>query len=153
MKVTLDTSVLITMNHYYPRDVFVSVWRNLEAAIAAGDCCICDDVLRELKRGDDHLHDWARAQSSVPCARSQDEITLVVEISTRFPDWVRETKNAADPFIIAHAQAAKRDVVTAEKPAGPNTLIRNQKIPTVASQFGVDAHSILEWMRLSSWTF
>ena len=64
-------------------------------------------------------------------------IAIVAQISTRHPDWVRETKNAADPFIIATAKVLGAVIVSNEKTRNLATVDANMKIPQVAAEFGV----------------
>jgi predicted nucleic acid-binding protein len=51
MSFTLDTNVLIGLIQRYPRDIFSTIWENIEGAALSGDVCICEAVLREVRRG------------------------------------------------------------------------------------------------------
>ena len=51
---------------------------------------------------------------------------------------VRETRNAADPWLVAHCAEHGRVVVSQERAKGANTAPQNLKIPNVAETYGVD---------------
>ena len=55
MRCTLDTNILINMVNRYPRDLFASLWESMEGAVASGEICVCEVILKELERGDDDL--------------------------------------------------------------------------------------------------
>lgn len=153
MNYTLDTNILIGMVQRYPRDIFPSVWEALESSIDDGDACICQAVLDETDRAGDELHAWAKSYPYFACAITSEEVKLVGVISRDHPGWVREQLNAADPFVIAHAKAESRTIVTEENRKGPNTEDRNQKIPNVAEEHSVECIKFFEFARRRHWTF
>ncbi|PID97588.1 MAG: hypothetical protein CSA83_02390, partial [Actinomycetales bacterium] len=118
MRYTLDTNILINMNRQYPRDIFPSIWRQLENAIDRSELCICEAVLRELERGGDDLHSWAKNLPGFVCPIQSEELITVTEISTSHPNWVRQQMNEADPFVIAHAKYEGSAIVSEEKAVG-----------------------------------
>lgn len=153
MSYTLDTNILIGMIRRYPRDIFPSVWEALEETIDDGEACICPAVLDETNRGSDDLHMWAKGYPGFECAVTREELETAALISIAHPEWVRGAENAADPFIIAHAKAQSRVVVTEETRKGPGTLDKNQKIPNVADEFGVECKNFFDLARERGWTF
>lgn len=153
MKVTLDTNILIYLQTRYPRDIFGSLWGQIEEEAAQGQACICKAIFEELKRGGDDLSKWAKSLDSFICDPSADELMIVRTIGIDHPDWVQDQKNAGDPFIIAHGKAEKRVVVTDETRKGANTIDKNQKIPNIADEHGVKCQSFFEYMRSQGWTF
>lgn len=153
MTYTLDTNILIVLNRSYPRDIFPSIWQALENAIDRGGVCICSDVLDELARGGDELHDWAKKYPGLVCDVSQNDVNLAAQISAAYPDWVREETNAADPFIVAHAANTKRSIVSEERRAGAGVVPKNQKIPNVADVYSVQTSTLFEWVRTEGWSF
>lgn len=60
MSYTLDTNILIGLVQRYPRDIFPAMWKNIESAVEGGEACICEAILREVKRGGDDLFSWAK---------------------------------------------------------------------------------------------
>lgn len=85
MSYTLDSNILINMERLYPRDIFPSLWASLEGLVSQGEACICEAVLRELERGDDDLHIWAKNLHGFLCATHQDEVLTVAAITQAHP--------------------------------------------------------------------
>jgi hypothetical protein len=150
---TLDTNILIGLIQRYPRDIFPSIWSALESSIDGGDVCICQDVLIETDRAGDDLFAWAKNYPGLACGITQEEVDLAGEISEAHPDWVRESFNAADPFLIAHASVESRTIVSEESKKGPGTIDRNQKVPNVAEEFGVSCVKFFDFARAGEWQF
>jgi hypothetical protein len=150
---TLDTNILINMNRLYPRDIFPTLWGNLEDLVDVDWACICSEVLVEVKRGGDDLHKWARDLAGFVCDITANEPITVAAISAGHPDWVRGTVNAADPWLIAHAIAHDRAIVSEEREAGPGVADRNQKVPNVAAENGVECIKFFEFARRQTWQF
>jgi hypothetical protein len=80
-------------------------------------------------------------------------IAVVVQISGRHPGWVKETRNAADPFIIAAAKTLGATVVTNERSRGPATVDANLKIPQVAAELSVPTITTNDLFRQLGWQF
>ncbi|MFK0241691.1 DUF4411 family protein [Microbacterium sp. NPDC090281] len=153
MSFTLDTNILIRMAAQYPRDIFPSVWERLEELIDARAACICDEVHEEVHRGTDELYEWAKAQDGFVCDVGGEEIALAAEISEDYPEWVRESQNAADPFLIAHAEVTGLTIVSDEREAGANVTPRNQKVPNVARARGVRCLNFFGMATELGWRF
>lgn len=150
---TLDTNILVTMNRLYPRDIFPTLWDHLEALVDVGWACICTEVLVEVKRGGDDLHVWAKDLDGFVCELTPTEPAIAATVSEQHPDWVRGSKNAADPWLIAHAVEHGRTIVSEERTAGPGVEDRNQKVPNVAAENGVACIQFFELARRQSWRF
>lgn len=153
MNYTLDSNILINMERLYPRDIFRSLWDSIESSAGHGETCICEAVLRELERGTDELHDWAKTLNVFLCTTAQSEVVTVAAITADHPDWVRGSQNDADPWVIAHGLEEGRVVVTEENRKGPNTEDRNQKIPNVADEHGVQTLKFFDFVKAQGWTF
>lgn len=153
MSFTLDTNILIRMTQQYPREIFPSVWEALEELIGARDACICDEVHEETKRGGDGLYDWASELDGFVCPIRLADMQLAAEISDRYPEWVRETMNAADPFLVAHAKVDGLTIVSDEREAGPNVTPKNQKVPNVAKTYRVPCIKFFDLARELEWRF
>ncbi|MFL6090190.1 MAG: DUF4411 family protein [Aeromicrobium sp.] len=153
MTFTLDSNILINLHRIYPRDIFGSIWESVEAAARDGTLCICEAVLREIHRGGDDLHKWAKNLPGFTCAVTDAELQTVAEIAADHPDWVRGRTNEADPFLIAHAKAMPATVVSEENRKGPGVLDQNLKIPNVADEHGVECITFFAFMRAQGWTF
>lgn len=150
---TLDTNILVNMQRLYPRDIFPTLWDSLEMLIDVDCACICSEVFVELKRGGDQLHEWARDLPGFVCELTDGEPATVAAISAQHPEWVRGTQNAADPWLIAHAVAHSRTIVSEERQAGPGVEDRNQKVPNVAAENDVECIKFFEFARRQRWQF
>lgn len=148
---TLDANVLINLERLYPRDVFGFLWDGLEASVAAGEVCLCEEAHEELSRGTDDLYAWASNLKGFVCGVTHEEFKLAQAISGDHPDWVSERANAADPFVIAHAKREWAVIVTNERRAGHGVSDKNQKIPNVASEHGVTCMDFLSYVRHKRW--
>lgn len=153
MSYTLDSNILINMERLYPRDIFPSLWASLEALVGQGGACICEAVLRELERGGDDLHTWAKGMAGFLCSTHQSEVLTVAAITQAHPGWVSGTQNDADPWVIAHGLQEQRVVVTEEGLKGPNTSDRNQKIPNIAMEHGVPTMKFFGFVKAQGWRF
>ncbi|WP_313407247.1 DUF4411 family protein [Aeromicrobium sp.] len=153
MRSTLDTNILINLGRIYPRDIFGSLWDSIESAITNGEVCICAAVLRELNRGGDVLHSWAKSFPGFTCQPTADELMTVAEIGLAHPDWVQGQLNEADPFVVAHAKWNHAPIVTEENRKGPGTIDENLKIPNVADEHGVKCQKFFEFVRSQGWSF
>src|SRR5699024_6834826 len=86
---TLDTNILIGLVQRYPRDIFPAMWSNIESSVQAGDSCICEAILREVHRGGDDLHKWAKDLPGFVCPATDGELEAVAEIAVAHPGWVQ----------------------------------------------------------------
>ena len=150
---TFDSDVIIHFNVQYPRDVFPSLWENLEELIQRKLICICQSVQIELERGNDQLIEWVSSLGGFVCHATGDELILASVISNLYPGWVRETTNAADPFIIAHAELNSHVIVSDERRTNSNVSHQNQKLPNVADARGTESISLIPFVREMQWSF
>ena len=153
MTYTLDSNILIGLVRLYPRDIFPAMWTNIESSVQAGESCICEAILREVDRGGDDLHNWAKGLPGFVCRATDEELVSVAEIGVAHPGWVQGQLNEADPFVIAHAKAERSTIVTEESRKGPNTQDHNQKIPNVAEEHGVATMTFFDYVRENGWKF
>lgn len=153
MTYTLDSNILIGLVQRYPRDIFPAMWENIEGSVHEGDSCICEAILREVHRGGDKLHTWAKDLEGFVCSATEEELAVVAEIGCVHPEWVQGQLNEADPFVIAHAKLERSTIVTEENRKGPNTEDKNQKIPNIAKEHGVDAIKFFDYVREHGWQF
>lgn len=153
MNYTLDSNILINLIQRYPRDIFPAMWDNIESSVSAGESCICEAILREVHRGGDELHKWAKSLHGFVCKATDSELNTVGEIAAIHPGWVQGQLNEADPFIIAHAKEEASIIVTEENKKGPGTADKNQKIPNVAEKLNVQTMKFFEYVRAYGWQF
>lgn len=150
---TFDTNIIVNLKNWYPRDLFGGLWDRIEDAAARQEACICNAIHGELSRGGDDLADWAKNLPGFVCPVTQPEVDEAQRISNDHPEWVQQTLNAGDPWIIAHALGEGSDIVTEEKGAGPGVLDKNQKVPNVAAENSVNSMKFFEYLRRQGWTF
>jgi hypothetical protein len=150
---SVDTSSIIRLHRELPRDVFPTVWDNLERLIASGRAFLPRDCHEELKRKDDHLLTWAPNQSGFVVQPDSNEVGVATQITIAHPDWVQEQQNAGDPWAIANATVHSRVILTEEIMKGPGTIDKNLRIPNVASEFGVSWVNFNQLARDERWSF
>ena len=150
---TLDTNVIVTLNRDQPRDIYVSVWQALEALIAAGRAFMNREAYEELVQVDDECAPWAKAQAGFIQDTTSAELAVVSRITSDHPGWVQESKNAADPFVVAQAVEGGLVVVTLERRKGPGAEDHNLRIPNVAEEWQVDCIDFKELARREGWVF
>lgn len=153
MSYTLDTNILIGLVQRYPRDIFPAMWTSIESSVAAGESCICEAILREVHRGGDELHEWAKNLHGFVCSVTDAELVTVAEIGVAHPGWVQGQLNEADPFVVAHAKAEQSVIVTEENRKGPGTEDKNQKIPNIADEHHVQTMKFFDYVRAYGWQF
>ena len=146
MTYSIDTSALLDgWMRWYPPDVFPSVWQRFDQLIEAGSVVAPDEVLRELARRDDELHDWCNQHPKlfVPLDEAIQYSTL--EVLNQFPRMVdqRPGKNLADPFVVALAKVRQLTVVTGELGGTQD----RPKIPFVCKHFGIRPINLMELFR------
>lgn len=150
----IDTSALMdAWARWYPRDVFPTLWDNLDSLIEDGRLISSEEVLQELERKEgDALHQWARHRSRLFAPLDEGIQRAVSVIMANHPRLVdgRTGKSYADPFVIATAQVRKSTVVTGERPTGnPN----RPKIPDVCKRLGIRCISFTDLIRQERWRF
>jgi len=150
----LDTSSLIVLQHYFPKQ-FPSFWRNFDTAIAEGEVVSVREVLKEFSSDKPWLMAWAKQQSAMFLTPGSAETAFVAKIFRvpHFQNLVTERQRlrgqpVADPFIIACASVRNGCVVTEESPR-PNSA----KIPNVCAHFGVECTNMEGFLAARGWMF
>jgi len=150
---TIDANSLIDLwADRYPRDTFPSLWSNFEALAAGGSLITPEEVLTELSRKDDGLHDWVKARGSmvVPLDDAQQRhLRSVMADHGRLID-TRKNRSGGDPFVVALARAREATVVTEERATG---TLERPKIPDVCRALGIRCINLRELFRQLNWRF
>ena len=152
----VDTNFLGTLANVYPRDVFPSLWGELEVALFADGVFFHDEVDKELAVWGAPEHNWYKQhvrqdQTILPDQEELDLYQQVVEwvVYDRKPKYreaaATEFFNEADSWLVASARRYGATIVTNEVPA-PDS-VKKVKIPDVAAQFSVPCISELEFLR------
>ncbi|MCL2464559.1 MAG: DUF4411 family protein [Micrococcales bacterium] len=152
VRFVIDSSILISFERNQPRDVWPTLWDHVENLLRSGEAVVPREALTELERGTDDLDDWVKKTGTVYDA-DDEMIAVVGQISARHPGWVQQTKNAADPFIIATAKVLGAVIVTNERARNTATVDSNMRVPQVAAEFGVTAITTNDLFRQLQWQF
>jgi hypothetical protein len=155
MTYCIDTSSLIhAWRRDYPPDVFQSLWTHLDGLIQAGRLYSPVEVLLELERGGDEIHQWAKAHGEMFLEVDKEVEKTVGRIVDAFPAFLPATSSDgawADPYVVAFAVTRGWVVVTGEKAAGPGS--KRVKIPNVCQELGVGCICFLDLIRGEGWRF
>jgi hypothetical protein len=148
----IDTGALIDLwRRRYPRDVFRTLWDNVDKMIQAGQITAPQEVLHELEKQHDDLCAWAKKQKFF-LNLDAEQVKWVKDIMARFPSLIdpKSTGPDADPFVIALAISKGWSVISSENPAGRG---QRKKIPDVCPHYGVNCLSLLNFFRDKHWIF
>lgn len=154
MSYCIDTSALIDgWLRWYPKDVFPSLWENIEGLVEEGEIIAPDEVLNELEKKEDSLAKWAVDKKQMFYVLDEDLQKLANKVLKSFPRLVDASSSVpeADPFVIALAMKTKGTVVTGEKPTGK--LDSNPHIPDVCGHYGIKCIGMLQLIRDQKWIF
>jgi hypothetical protein len=122
----------------------------MDQAATQGQICVIDEVVTELKRKDDGIHEWIESRESMIVSIDEDIQRNLIAIMKNYPRLVdtRKNRSGCDPWVIALAQARNHAVVTAEKATG--SLIK-PKIPDVCGALVVPCRDVVEFFRRQGW--
>ena len=155
MPYVIDTNALIDgRRRVYPPTVFSGLWESIEELVTRGGICAPDEVLVELERKDDAVHDWVRTQNGLFVPLDNEIQISVAEVLAQYPDWIPpdRSRNVADAFVVALARVRAGIVVTSENWSNspyPDRI----KIPNVCDGMGVRYMSFLDMLHHLNWTF
>ena len=152
----IDTSALIhAWRRAYPIHNFRDVWNRMDGLIGAGRLLSSAEVLDELRKRDDDLHEWAKRREDIFLDITGDELQIrMADILGRYPRLVdtRRNRSAADPFVIAIAGLHDPPLVVVTQ-EGPTNRIAKPHIPDVCAAEGLDCISILDLIVREDWRF
>lgn len=143
-----DTSAFIEpWVRLYPPDIFGPVWNKLEELAEKNLITAPADVLLELEKQKDDLHEWAKARPELFETPDRQVMEVFTEIVNDHPDFMKinSTKSGADPFVVALAEVKELTVVTYETMAKQSAA---PKIPNVCAARGLaDTASLVDVLR------
>lgn len=151
----IDTSALIDLADLYPRDVFPSLWKNLEALTNEGRLVAPRQVMSELEAYHgvkDEPRAWARRRRKMFKDLDEEQQREVLQILAKHPRLVdhRKVTADADPFVVALAMSEGCTVITSEKPSSGTG---RPKIPDVCEAERVAWVSLKDFFRERKWAF
>src|SRR3954470_22442070 len=117
MPFCVDTSAWLDgWRRYYPRDVFKTLWANIERLVDSGEIIASEEVYVELAKKDDDLHRWILARKAMLIPPREAIQVRVAELLVKYPRLVDTLRgrSQADPFVIATAMECRSVVVTGE---------------------------------------
>jgi hypothetical protein len=137
-------------SRYYPPDVFPTIWSHMNSAATSGMIFVIDEVVKELERKDDGIHQWVKKRPSMIVAIDADIQHCLSEIMTNYSRLVDSKKNRSvgDPWVVALARSRSWTVVTAERPSGK---LDKPKIPDVCTDLKIPCLSVIEFFREQKW--
>ena len=149
----IDTNIVINLHRSLPRDIFPSLWVEIENLIEGKRAVLPKEVLIELEKVDDDCAPWAKGLDGFVVETTDAVVQIVTEITKRHPGWVTEQKNEADPWVVGYAVSTSKIIVTEERRRGADVLDRNLGIPNVADEYGVPTLTLNDVARNESWVF
>lgn len=154
-KYCIDTSCIIhAWRRAYPPKHFLSFWEHVTALIDAGVIIASEEVLNELKKKDDEIHEWTStlpAHFSVEI--SDEQQAALAYIMGKHPRLVDTAKGRSegDPFVISLALCFNPPlIVISEENHGK---VNSPKIPDVCRIEGLTCIKLVELVQREDWTF
>lgn len=151
-KYIFDAGVFIILNNHYPKDIFISLWDNMDNVIHEGKVISVSEVFLELSKRDSEAHQYAKKHKQIFSRATIREQELSREIIDNYPDLIGKAlysgEPVADPLIIARAEYIEGTVVTTEK-FKPNAF----KIPNICQKREVQCLDLFSFMKKEGWKF
>lgn len=148
----IDSSALIDLKEHYPEDTFPSLWERLEELASNGRLKCPREVLREIEKKNENLHDWLKNNAAVISdAETAKLAPVAAQIDSSYPELKkgRHSKfpkpRSADPWVVALASQKKGIVISTERPR-PNAQKITQ-IPDVCRNESIRCLNLTEWFR------
>jgi hypothetical protein len=154
VRYSFDASAIIQgWRRFYPPSVFPALWARIETLIDEKIISATEEVLVELERKDDEIHEWALERKDMFVAIDeaiQDTVRDVLKDHKKLLD-TRKGRSGADPFVIALAILQGCSVVTLEgRSRSPE---KRPNIPDVCEVLGVPCLSLLQMIEREGWVF
>ena len=147
-KYVFDTNVFIILKNNYPSDIniFKKLWDGIETLFDKGIIISSDEVIDEIKKGNDDLEEWVKKRKKSFYTSNEPIQNIVKEILQKFGALVTRPKksNGADPFLIALARQMGCTLVTEEKRDGTEL---NPKIPYICDYYNIKCIKFVDFLR------
>ncbi|MEW1828991.1 DUF4411 family protein [Streptomyces sp. NPDC088196] len=151
---SFDTSSILNgRRDLLPPGIFLTLWENIEAMIAAGSIRSVEPVLEELSRRDDEAHSWAKETPGLFLPLALDIQSATRSVLAAHPKLLGNGggRNGADPFVIGLAMCRTGGYVVTEETATGNLL--KPRIPDVCRALGVPCVNLIGFVTRQNWTF
>lgn len=156
----IDTSALLTLESFYPQDMFPQVWERIDQLFVEGRAYIIEEVYKEIEKKDDAVFRWLKQRKGyVVKKQEQDAWIKAQEILAKHPNLVdvNATQTSADPFVIADSIISGSVVVTREDKVNTQPNTRKLKIPNVCDSYQVACiygqYFAIDFFRENNWEF
>ena len=147
----IDTSALFDLKDQYPERIFPGDWDQFNDMVEQKLIIAPREVLREIKKGNDELIEWAEGHIHNFLEPTDAEFFLVQEILKTYPQAILDkysTRPWADPFVIACAKHYGLPIIQHE-----NNDPNQYKIPTVAKKYNLKCQRLIEFFDDENWSF
>lgn len=143
----VDMSSLKELHDRYPKDVFPTIWQRINLIIQDGQLHSHIEVHREIKNTTnlkDKLLLWSNKNKKIFSGIDNCQSNQIPQIKLKYnpSHWQNKMNRLgpwADPYLIAMAICEKAIIVTQEHKT------KNERIPPIASQFGIRSLNLLEF--------
>lgn len=149
----IDTCCFITGWATYDPETFSGVWERLAGLADDGRLVSSSEVLDELSKKADAIHDWAKARESMFLPLTPDVVAETRALLKKYPRLLNERKgrNSADPYVLALAKVKGCVVVSEETPS--TNVETNPKVPSVCAAEGIECIRLPELIKRERWKF
>lgn len=141
----IDASALFNLKGY-PKDVFPTIWKKMEAMIKNEQLISHIEVYKETQRGQDEISHWCTEQRRMFKDVDTEQIQKFTEVKAKYEPnyWATQitgTNPWGDPWVITLSICEGTTIVTDE-----NTIKAN-RIPVIAGQLGAKCVNRLDFFR------
>ena len=146
-----DANVWIDLGRHQPPDIYVNLWKLIDAAIADGTIRSPEEVLIELQVGADNLAATLKQREGLFVPPDEAVQLAIQEITDNCDGFVDPDgdRDRGDPFVVALAKERGGVVVTKERPRrGPTGRPR---IPDACAQFEVPCLHWFDFLKVIGW--
>ena len=153
MKYSIDTSALIEgWYRRFPPDIVPGFWDNLDELIQNGNLKATEEVLVELEKKHDVIHNWVKERENLFILIDEEIQFVVREILSNHKTLIdsRRNRSSADPFVIALAKINSSIVITEELPTQSNN---RPHIPDVCDALNIEYINLIDLSRIENWKF
>lgn len=157
----LDSSSIIDLFRWYPPEVvyFQLIWDKIETIAKSGTLISHRDVYKEIEKGNDKARDWCKAHKDMFLDYDTDQITVMKQVKEVYTKDYWENQNTkpdtvwADPWLVALAITLKTRTLKMRWPSYVVKIVtqesknKENRIPKIAQNFGIDSINLLEFFR------
>lgn len=160
MKYCIDACSLLASNdepaakQKYPKNLFPSLWQNIETKIEVGEIVSIKNIQVEVEVVDTSVKTWSRQLSQFRFYKNLDQTCIdeAQRIIQTYPHIIKiGNTDEADPYLIAYAKINNLTIITEENSSG--ATINLKKIPDICLREGVRCINLLQLIREYDWRY